>query len=420
MGAAPRTPGGAVLGETVLRLDEMNQLLASAVTRRQLPSEVVPVRRSHGRLLAADQASALDLPPFDKSAMDGYAILADDESESYRVLGTTAAGKAAEFALGIGTTVKVMTGAPVPAGSGRVVMQEHTEEIDGTVKLLKRGAAVNICRQGEDVRRGEVILGAGARLGALEVANLIACGVTEVEVVRPARLAIISTGDEIVESPAELAPGKIIDTNTPLLEALARDFGLEVVSLARVADDQGATARAIRAAVESADIVVLSGGISVGEFDYVHDALADLGIVELFSGVAIKPGRPLTCARAASGVFVVALPGNPVSVHLMFHLCVLRLVALLSGASPQLREVELELGTRFSRRVTERQEYVPARLSESGTVVPVEFHGSAHLTALTEADGYLVVPIGPSELPAGSKVRFLPLLLHSAGKGLQR
>jgi molybdopterin molybdotransferase len=262
---------------------------------------------------------------------------------------------------------------------------------------------------GEDVRRGDVILKAGMRLGALELANLLACGVTNVEVVRPVRLAIISTGDEIVERPDQLEPGKIIDTNTPLLESLAKGHDLEVVSVARVADDRDGTARAIRAGVEAADVVALSGGISVGEFDYVHDALADLGIQEIFSGVAIKPGRPLTCARANSGTFVVALPGNPVSVHLMFHLCVLRIAALLSGADPELRELELELGARFTRRFTERQDYVPARVSEAGIATPVEFHGSAHLTALTRADGYLIVPIGPAELAAGSRVRFLPL-----------
>jgi len=393
----------------MIRIDEMNVRLAQALEGAQLPRNTVAIREARGRVLATDQRSALDLPPFDKSAMDGYAILADDVRESYRLLGTTAAGKTSAFSLASGTTVKVMTGAPVPAGAGSVVMQEHTEERDGVVKVLRRSGAVNICRMGEDVRRGDVILKAGTRLGALEIANLIACGVTEVEVVRPVRLAVISTGDEIVERPDQLEPGKIIDTNTPLLEALAQDHGLAVVSIARIVDDRDATAQAIRAGVEAADIVVLSGGISVGEFDYVHDALADLGIVELFSGVAIKPGRPLTCARAAAGAFVVALPGNPVSVHLMFHLCVLRIAALLSGADPDRREVQLELGKRFGRRVTERQEFVPARVSETGVVVPVEFHGSAHLTALMEADGYMIVPIGPAELPAGSKVRFFPL-----------
>jgi molybdopterin molybdotransferase len=393
----------------MIRIEEMNRRLAEALRGARLPSVMVRVRDARGRVLAADQASRLDLPPFDKSAMDGYAILPDDERTSYRLLGTVAAGQAAAPALSAGTTVKVMTGAPVPAGAGRVVMQEDVEEKDGVVSIARQGGGVNICRMGEDVRRGDVIMSAGKRLDALEIANLVASGITEVEVVRPVRVAIISTGDEIVEHPDQLEPGKIVDTNTPLLEALAAAHGLEVASVARIPDQRDSTAQAIRAGVEAADVVVLSGGISVGEFDTVHDALADLGIHELFAGVAIKPGRPLTLAQTATGKIVAALPGNPVSVYLMFHLCLLRIAALLSGAEPGLRELELELGHDIVRKNTKRQEYVPARVSDAGVVLPVEFHGSAHLTALMNADGFLVVPIGPAALLAGSRVRFLPL-----------
>jgi molybdopterin molybdotransferase len=393
----------------MIRLEEMNRRLAEAVGGARLPTLGLDVRRARGHVLATDQTSRVDLPPFDKSAMDGYAILPGDEQKTYRLLGTVAAGQAGTLGLSPGSTVKVMTGAPVPAGSGRVVMQEQTEERDGVVTVHKHGGAVNICRMGEDVKRGDVVLRAGKRLGPLEIANLVACGVTQVDVVRPVRLAIISTGNEIVDGPEQLQPGKIIDTNSPLLEALTEAHGLELASLTRVTDDRDATAQAIRAGVEAADIVVLSGGISVGEFDYVHDALADLGIEELFAGVALKPGRPLTAARSGAGKLVVALPGNPVSVYLMFHLVVLRVAALLSGSDPDLREIELELGSDFSRRFTERREYVPSRLSDAGRVLPVEFHGSAHLTALMECDGFMIVPDGPAKLPAGSRVQFLAL-----------
>lgn len=393
----------------MIPIDEMNRRLAAALEGSALPTATVDLRHARGRVLAMDQASRLDLPPFDKSAMDGYAILNDDERESYRLLGTVAAGQAAAFTLLAGTAVKVMTGAPVPEGTGRVVMQEQTEERDGTVEIARHDGAVNICWQGEDVRRGDVVLRAGTRLEALEIANLIACGIVEVEVVRPVRLAIISTGDEVVDHPDQLTPGKIIDTNAPLIEALADAHGLEVASITRVPDDRDATVQAIRAGVEAADIVVLSGGISAGEFDYVHDALADLGIREIFTSVAVKPGRPLTCAQTSSNAFVVALPGNPVAVYLTFHLCLLRIAALLSGTEPDLRELNLELGRDFTRRKTDRQDYVPARLTAAGVVLPVEYHGTAHLTALMQADGFLVIPSGPAQLPAGSTVRFLPL-----------
>ena len=392
-----------------IRVEEMNHLLAQALEGASLPTETLAVRRARGRILAADQHSRLDLPPFDKAAVDGYAFLSGDERRTCRLLGTVAAGQASALGLTDGTTVKVMTGAQVPGGAGRVVMQEHAEERDGAVTVVRHEGATNICWTGEDVLRGDLVLSAGTRLGPLELANLLACGITEVPVTRPVRLAIISTGDELVEHPDQLAPGKIIDTNTPLLEALAEAHGLEVVSAARVPDDRSSTTGAIRAGVEAADLVVLSGGISAGEFDYVHDALAELGARELFAGVATKPGRPLACARTATGKLVVALPGNPVAVFLMFHLCLLRIAALLSGTKPDLPERELELGCDLARGKTDRQDYVPARVSAAGIVHPVEFHGSAHLTAMMQADGFLVVPIGAAKLPAGSRVRFLPL-----------
>jgi len=387
----------------------MNQRLARALHGVRLPTQTLAVRSAFGRTLAAQQVSRLDLPPFDKAAVDGYALLADDVRPSYRLLGTVAAGQPNRHALVPGTAVKVMTGAPVPAGAGRVVMQEHAEERDGTVTLRRSDRAANVCRAGEDVRQGDVIVRAGMRLGALEIANLVACGVSEVEVVRPVRLAIISTGDELADRADQLAPGKILDTNTPLLTALAQAHGLETVSVARVADDLEQTAQAIRAAVEAADLVALSGGVSVGQFDYVRQALADQGIRELFAGVAIKPGRPLTCAQTAAGKLVAALPGNPVAVYLTFHLCLLRAARLLSGEDPELRELELALGQDFRRGKDGRQEYVPARLTGAGELVPVELHGSAHLTALLAADGFMVVPPGTATLAAGGKVRFLPL-----------
>lgn len=393
----------------LIPLDEMNRRLAEALAGRTLPTERVPARQAATRVLGADATSGVDLPPFDKAAVDGFALLPGEQQAEYRVLGTIAAGQATSYTLVPGTTVKVMTGAPVPSGAGRVVMQEHVEERDGAIRLTRADRATNICRAGEDVRRGDVILRAGARLGALELANLVACGITEVTVVRRARLAVISTGDELVGSPEELSPGKIIDANGPMLEALAAAHGLEVVLATRVPDQRAATARAIRAGVEVADVVVLSGGISVGQFDYVHDALEGLGMRELFAGVAVKPGRPLTCALTASGKLVVALPGNPVAVFLMFHLCLLRVAALLSGADPAPREREVVLARELARDKGARQDYVPARVSPDGTAEPVEFHGSAHLAALMQADGFLIIPPGPLAFPAGGRVGFLPI-----------
>jgi molybdopterin molybdotransferase len=359
-------------------------------------------------VLAADQRSCLDLPPFDKAAMDGYAVLGGDHRASYRVLETVAAGTVPAQKLEPGAAVKVMTGAPVPAGAGEVIPVEHVRLRGDAIEVLQRGRDPNICPQGEDVRRGDVVLRAGTRVGPLDVANLIGCGMTQVEVFRAPRLAIISTGDEITDDPARLGPGKIMNTNGPMLAGLARQFRLEVVGEHALSDDRAAIAAGLRAALDQAQIVVLSGGVSVGDFDFVTAALSDAELRVHFTAVAVKPGRPTTYA-SAPGKAVFGLPGNPVSVFLMFHLFVLQAVAQLTRAPVPMRQFPMPLGSAFARRRAERLEYVPCRIDQRGTLQPVEFHGSAHLTGLTAADGFFLVPIGVQSAPAGQPVEFMPV-----------
>ncbi|MBI5241535.1 MAG: molybdopterin molybdotransferase MoeA [Elusimicrobia bacterium] len=379
-----------------------------------LPRERLPARQGLGRWLAEDAVSRLDLPPFDKSAMDGFAVRAGGRRESYRVLETVAAGKTPTQALDEGAAVKVMTGAPVPEGTGRVIKVEDVREEGGSIRLLKDAQERNLCRQGEDLRRGDVVLRAGVRLGPVDVANLIGCGVTEVEVVRPARLAILSTGDELVDDPALAGPGRIMNTNGPMLRFLAEQHGFAVVSEASVPDDPARTLAALREARESADLVLFSGGVSAGDFDFVKEAFPQAGLRVHFTQVAIKPGKP-TVFATAPGQAVFGLPGNPVAVFVTFHLFALRAAARLRGGSlPDPREVSLPLAGAFRRRRAERCEFVPCRLVSDGSLEAVPFHGSAHLAALSQADGFFAVPRGTGELAAGSPVRFLPLSLMGA------
>jgi molybdopterin molybdotransferase len=394
--------------DDMIPLEEALARLDAALAGVRLPAEMVPTRLAPGRVLAEGQRSRLDLPPFDKSAVDGYALPAGPEAERYTVRGTVAAGDAGPGPLAAGTAVKVMTGAPVPPGTERVVMVEDAEQTGETVLIRQRRGGANICRQAEDVRAGDLVLPAGTTLATLDVANLIACGITEVSAVRRPRLAIISTGEEIVDHVEDLAPGKIMNANGPLLAGLARDYGLEVVSEESYGDEPAAL-RAGVAAAEGADLVVLSGGVSAGDFDYVPRVLEELGWQIHFSRVAVKPGKPIVFATRGAQA-ALGLPGNPVSVYLTFHLFVRRAVARLTGAQAPLREVRLPLGEDFRRRHGERLEFVPARLTEEGRVAPVEFHGSAHLTALGAADGFFQVPLGVTALAAGEEVAFVPLL----------
>jgi len=392
----------------MIALQEAFSLLDETLDGFRPPTETLPVPEAQGRVLHADQKSRLDLPPFDKSAMDGYAVLAGDERDEYRLIEKIRAGKPGTRKLVEGTTVKVMTGAAVPAGTGRVIMQEQTEEDNDRVRVHKHGGPSHVCKQGEDLKTGDVILKAGARLGALEIANLVSSGITEVEVARQPRLSIISTGDEIMDDPGQIGPGKIMNSNGPMLAALASQHELPVTGQCVLRDDEEATHRGIHAALEETDILVLSGGVSVGEFDFVLDSLSDAGLQIRFSRLAVKPGKPTVFSWSGEKC-AFGLPGNPVSAYLMFHLFVLRAVARMTGAQPPVREIRLRLNRDFSRRRIDRLEFVPARLDNDGTISAVEFHGSAHLSAVLSADGFFQAPIGAAKLKAGDEVVFSPL-----------
>lgn len=411
MRASPRISTGIVpmnKFEPMIPVEEGLHVVDMALGHIKPAGEVALVREALGRVVLSDQRSVVNLPSFDKSAMDGYAVLPDDERDEYRLLETIPAGHVGTKELKPGTTVKVMTGAPVPEGTGRVIKIEHTEECGNLVMVRKHDGAANICKRGEDVRTGEVILRAGTALYSLEIANLISCGITEVEVARRVKVAVISTGDEIVNSPDLLAPGKIMNSNGPMLSSLAREFGLDVASEVAVSDDRQAIEDAIRAGTQSADVLVLSGGVSVGEFDFVLSTLEDIGLKVHFSRLAVQPGKPTVFAsRGDKAAF--GLPGNPVSAFLMFHLFVLRAAGLMSGHAPEVRELRLRLASDFRRKKLDRKLFVPARITDDGAIEPITYHGSAHLAALMQADGFLVVPSGVGEMAAGSEAGFVPI-----------
>lgn len=394
-------------GKMIL-LAEALEIVEQQLSSISLPVETIPVRQALGRTVIEDHVSSLDIPPFDKSAMDGYAIGAGDELEEYTVIETVPAGAVPDKELTAGTATKVMTGAPVPNGTARVVMIEQTCPANGKVRILSHSETTNICQKGKDVRAGDIILRAPAVLGPLEIANLISVGITEVKVAKPVRIAILVTGNEIVDSPDKLEPGKIMNSNGPMLEALCRKYLLDIVANTIVADDRDATVSAIREALNNADIVVLSGGVSVGDFDFVADAMKQVGLQLHFNRVAVKPGKPMTFASSGDKV-AFGLPGNPVAVYLMFHLFVLYAAKLMAGVKPEVRYVTLPLASDFHRRIAERMAFLPCQLARNGMLKPVVYHGTAHLRALLDSDGFFVVPKGVTDIPAGTKVDYISL-----------
>lgn len=394
--------------QQLLSLDEAFKIVEEQLTGIKLPTETIPVRLAFGRVIVQDQLSRLDLPPFDKSAMDGFAVLADDQRDEYRILETVPAGGVPTIPLKPGTATKVMTGAPVPDGAGKVIMIEKTTESEGKIHVHTPEHKSNICYEAEDVRKGDIVLGARTTIGSLQIANLISAGITEVKVVRPLCVSILATGDEIVESVEHLTPGKIMNSNGPMLEALCRDYGLEVVENSIVHDDLNETITALRQALDRSDMVIFSGGVSVGDFDYVTEAIRDIDLELHFSRVAVKPGKPVNFATAGQKV-IYGMPGNPVSVFLMFHLFVLRAARLMLGQCAEIRHIKMPITNDYCRKKAKRLAYIPCRVTRDGFIEQIEYHGSAHLQALLKSDGFFIVPEGVEKIAEGEKVTFMPI-----------
>lgn len=245
-------------------------------------------------------------------------------------------------------------------------------------------------------------------LGSLEIANLIAVGISDVEVFRPVRIAILVTGNEIVDSPDKLEPGKIMNSNGPMLEALCRRYSFDVIMNTIVPDNRDATISAIHEALGNADIVLLSGGVSVGDFDFVVDAMKQVGLKVHFNRLAVKPGKPMTFACSDEKP-AFGLPGNPVAVFLMFHLFVLQAARLMADMKLKVHYITLPLACDFHRRKIERMSFLPCQLTPEGMLKPVEYHGTAHLLALLDCSGFFVIPKGVAEIYAGEKVNYLSI-----------
>jgi len=392
----------------MISLDQALEIVKSQVAGKTVRSETIPVRQGLGRIVIEDQIACLDLPPFNKSAMDGFAVRQDDIRQQYKLIETVPAGKVPAKKLEHGTAIKVMTGAPVPEGAGQVIMVEHTRTAGDTVDVFCQSKETHICLKGEDIRRGDRVLKAPAVLGPLEIANLISAGITTIKAAAKLNIAILTTGDEIVDSPDLLESGKIMNSNGPLLEALCRKYALDVTTNRIIPDEMQTTIEAMRDALNTADIVVLSGGVSAGDFDFAAAAMERIGLQVHFNRLAVKPGKPMTFASSDDKV-VFGLPGNPVAVFLMFHLFVLYAARLLCGLHRRPCYVNLPLAADFHRRKADRTAFIPCRLSDEGVLKTFPYHGTAHLHALLESDGFFVVDQDVTEIAAGQRVRFLSI-----------
>ena len=370
---------------------------------RPLGVETVPLGKAHGRVLARPVASDTDLPPADMSAMDGYACRRADLPGPLRVVESVAAGQVARRRVGPGRCVRIMTGAPLPRGADTVVMLEDTRERNGMVYVERIRDNPNVRRRAEDVRRGQVVLRPGTLLTPPCVAVLAAVGRYRVPVFRRPRVAVIATGDELVEPRRRPGPGQIRNSNGPQLCAQVTDCGAVPTYIGIARDTPEALLRALRRAAAASDVVVLSGGVSAGDHDHVRPALRRAGVRMHFESIAIKPGRPTVFGTRGKRAFF-GLPGNPVSTFVLFESLVRPYLCALMGLRHSARRYRGVLAEEVRRRKTDRTELRPVAVGADGSVAGVAYHGSAHIHAYTVADGFITVRPGVERIARGVPV----------------
>jgi molybdopterin molybdotransferase len=382
---------------------------------KRLDSERVPIERTAGRVLAEEVAALVDLPPFANSAMDGYALRSVDTLDAptrLPVVAHIAAGAPAGRPLAPGETMAISTGAALPEGADAVVPLELVEEADGSIELSEPVAERdNVRDPATDVSAGETLLEPGTRLGPAQVAALAAAGVSEVQCTKRPRVGILVTGSELRQPGEPLGPGQIYESNGVLLATALQLAGAVPAQLGVVADDAGEHERAMERALLGFDMLVTSGGASVGPHDLVRSTQAKLRVEEHFWGVAVKPGKPVAFGTRRDHL-VFNLPGNPVSVLVTFELFVRPAVNVLLGLPDPLPEQRRGTLTAPVARNPHRDEYVRATTARETDTVVVELlsgRESHMIVRAGRADALVVVEAGEGELEAGEAVSYIPL-----------
>jgi molybdopterin molybdotransferase len=401
-------------GGPLLSIDDVERLIAERVTP-VAEIETVALNGARGRVLGADVIAPIDLPPFDNSAVDGYAVrhadVGVDGETKLAIVDRLTAGRAATQALATGNAIRIFTGAPMPPGADTVFMQEDVRQ-EGSAVVVPPGLKLGANRRlaGEDVARGSVALRAGRRLQPQDISMGAALGLRTLPVRRRVRVAIFSTGDEIVEPGAPLTAAGLYDANRHLLGGMLAQLGAQVSDLGILRDDPDKLAARLAEAAKAHDLVLTSGGVSTGEADYVRAAIETIGSL-VFWRVAIKPGRPVAMSVLGGSAFV-GLPGNPVAVFVTFARVVRPLLLRLAGANPE-PLIALPVISGFAyRKKKDRREYVRVSLTrrEDGAYVAIKHpqDGAGVISSLTATDGLAELADDVTEIAPGTLIGFLP------------
>jgi len=370
----------------------------------KMGTEVISYTRSLNRILAGDVISDIDMPAFNKSTVDGFSCKISDLGNELEIIETIPAGIWPSKTIGENQCSRIMTGAPVPSGADCVIMVEETEILpSGKVIFTDSFKKDNIALIGEDVRKGDIVLKAGRKIKPQDIAVMASVGHVSVTVSKMPQVAVISSGSELVE-PEEI-PGmsQIRNSNSSQLMAQVAQAGASGKYYGIAADDEEKTLSIVEKAISENDIVLITGGVSMGDFDFVPSVLERAGVRILFTRIAVQPGKPTTFGLYP-GALIFGLPGNPVSSFIQFELLIRPLISKMMGYEWRPVSIKLPMNEKFTRKFADRMTFVPVTITNDGLVSPADYHGSAHISALPEADGIIAIPIGKKRLEKGEIV----------------
>jgi molybdopterin molybdotransferase len=374
----------------------------------QFENETVPLLESGGRLLGEDVFSDLNMPPFNRSAVDGFACRKEDIGQPLEIIETVRAGLFPLKQVGRGQCTRIMTGAPVPEGADCVIMVEETVEIEtDKVSFTGEQTKTNISPFAQDVKEGDCVLTRGTLIGPQHIAIMAAVGYVNPKGAKGPVVSVIATGDEIVEPYFIPGISQIRNSNGYQLVAQIAAAGAVAVYMGIVPDNEEDTYRVITEALAQSDVVLLTGGVSMGTYDFVPEILQKAGVEILFRTIAVQPGKP-TIFGVKDKKRIFGLPGNPVSSFTIFEILVKPMLMKMMGSPESTRNLALPLGVDYHRKRKDRMQWLPVQIRD-GKLYPLEYHGSAHLFSLAKADAIAAIPLGITNLSAGDFIDARPV-----------